>query len=883
MSVKEVPRNAGSQSPAMQQYHRMKAEHPDALLLFRMGDFYELFFEDAVTAARVLDIALTSRSKDRDGTAVPMCGVPHHSATGYIARLVKQGFRVAMCEQMEDPRTAKGVVKREVVRVVTPGTQLDAAAVDAGEASFVLAVDPGPSSLGAAWLDATTGQFFAAEWTDAARWERLRDEVGATRPRELLVGRGAELPAWLLERAQPESAIPRTEIDEGAFDPRAARRQLLAHFGVVTLQAFGCEELPRAAAAAGAVLAYVRDTQKRDLGHVTSLQTRQAGDVLHLDGLTRRNLELVENLADGSRRGTLLDVLDATRTPMGSRLLREWMLRPLLQVEAIQDRLDAVEELAFHTVERGRLREAFGGVQDLDRILGRITLGTASPRDMVALARSLRALEGAPALLADCVAPLVRRETKDLAPPLDLAEDVERTLVESPPPALREGGVVRDGVDPELDELREISRGGRSTIAGIEERERSRTGIGSLKVRFNRVFGYYIEVSKPNLGLVPPDYMRKQTIVGGERFVTPELKEYEEKVLQADERILAREGEIVEALRARLAAAARRVQEASRATAVLDVLAALAEAACLHNYVKPRVGTGDDLTYEEGRHPVMERLLPDPFVANDLRMGDGGARLLILTGPNMGGKSTFLRQTAVIVLMAQMGSFVPAREAKVGLVDRIFTRVGAADHILRGQSTFLVEMQETAHILRHATGRSLVILDEIGRGTATFDGLSIAWAVAEHLARTVSGKTLFATHYHELTDLVADLPGVDNIHVSAREWRDGLVFLRKVESGGSDRSFGIQVARLAGMPSSVVVRAQEILRNLERTEFDREGRPRLAHSDDPAPGPGAPRQLALFAGEEEAALAELRRLDVDQLTPLQALSLLAEMKRRLGS
>ena len=865
----------------MQQYHRMKAEHPDALLLFRMGDFYELFFEDAVVAAKALEIALTSRSKDRDGNPVPMCGVPYHAVSAYVARLVRQGFRVALCEQMEDPRAAKGVVKREVVRVITPGTQLDASALDAAETSYVMAIEPGVASLGVAWLEPTTGEFSVAEWDGPGRFDRLRDEIGATRPREILARREADLPAWLSDPAQPEGAIPRAPVDDRAFEPERARREVLAHFGVASLEAFGCEGSPRAVAAAGAALQYVRETQKRDLAHVTSLVTRGPQDVLVLDSLTRRNLELVESLADGGRRGTLLDVLDHTRTPMGGRLLREWILRPLVELERIQDRLDAVEDLAFRALERGRLREALGAVQDLDRILGRVTLGTAGPRDLVALGRSLTALPAAAEALGECVAPLIRLQVKELDPPLDLADEIARTLVDDPPGLVREGAFVRDGVDAELDELRSTSRGGRATIAAIEERERARTGIASLKVRFNRVFGYYIEVSKSNLGLVPADYVRKQTIAGGERFVTPELKEYEDRVLRADELILEREGRIFEDLRGRLAAGARRVQQTSRAAATLDVLASLAEAATRFDYVKPRLGRTDELSFVEGRHPIMERVLAEPFVANDLAMGDGAARLFVLTGPNMGGKSTFLRQTALVVIMAQMGSFVPAREAKVGLVDRVFTRVGASDQILRGQSTFMVEMQETAHILRHATVGSLLLLDEIGRGTATFDGLSIAWAVAEHIASSAAGpKTIFATHYHELVDLAADLPSVGNLHVSAREWQDTVVFLRKIEQGGSDRSFGIQVARLAGLPAGVVIRAQEILRNLESTEFDREGRPRLAHSEHAAPS-GA-RQLALFSGQDDAVLEELRRAEPDQLTPLQALALLAELRKRLS-
>jgi DNA mismatch repair protein MutS len=872
---------SSNQTPAMLQYHRMKAEHPDALLLFRMGDFYELFHEDAVVAARALDIALTSRAKEKDGTPIPMCGVPHHAVASYVARLTRQGFRVALCEQMEDPRFARGVVKREVVRVVTPGAPLDSAAMEASETSFVLAVAANAGAVGAAWLEPTTGQLEVEQWTGPDAWERLRDELGATAPREILAGRNAALPAWLTDGAQAEAAIPRTLVEDRWLEPAAARRELLAHFGVLTLQAFGCEELPLAVAAAGAALRYVRDSQKRDLGHVGDLRTRRPDDALIVDAVTRRNLELVENLVDGTRRGTLLDVLDHTKTAMGGRRLRECILRPLRDLEPIQDRLDAVEELAFRTRERGALRDALGAVQDLDRIMGRVTLGTCSPRDLVALARSLRALPAAADALAGFEAPLVRRLAKDLDPPLHVADRAEAILVDDPPGTLREGGVIRDGVDAELDELRAVARGGRTTIAAIEERERARTGIASLKVRFNRVFGYYIEVSRPNLHLVPADYVRKQTVAGGERFVTPELKEYEDKVLRADESLLRREAEVFETLRVAIAADARAVQLTSTAASWLDVVASLAEAASLHDYVKPRMVRGEALSYVDGRHPVMERVLSEPFVANDLALEEGQPRLFILTGPNMGGKSTYLRQTALIVVMAQMGGFVAAREAKVGLVDRVFTRVGASDQILRGQSTFMVEMQETAHILRQATSASLVLLDEIGRGTATFDGLSIAWAVAEHLARAAgSPRTLFATHYHELTDLAADLPAVGNLHVSAREWKDSVVFLRKIEPGGSDRSFGIQVARLAGLPATVVARAQEILRNLERTEFDREGRPRLAHSEEET-GQAAPRQLALFSGAEEGVLEELRRVDPESLTPLQALALLAELQVRL--
>jgi DNA mismatch repair protein MutS len=877
-----MPNRSIPQTPAMQQYQRLKSQYPDALLFFRMGDFYELFFDDAVIASQALEIALTSRSKDGAGEPIPMCGVPHHAAASYINRVVKLGHRVALCEQLEDPRSAKGVVKRDVVRVITPGTQLDPGALEGNETSFVLAISPGSAAIGVAFLDATTGVFFVRQWDGPDRWERLRDDIGAVRPREILIPDTAVLPEWLSDSSQPESAIPSTRIEDRSFDAKAARSVLLSHFGVSTLEAFGCERLPLAAAAGGAVLRYVRETQKRDLTHVTALSTQNQDGVLVIDGATRRHLELVENLVDGGRQGTLLALLDRTTTSMGARLLRQWILHPLTYIEPIQDRLDAVEELAFSTVERGRLRESLARIQDLDRILARVTLGTASPRDLVVLARSLRVTPALVDGLTWSVSPLLRLQQKDLSPPLAVADDIEATLDDEPPATVREPGLIRDGVDPLLDELRSTSRGAKATITSIEERERARTGIPSLKVRFNRVFGYYIEISKSNLSLAPADYVRKQTIAGGERFITPELKAYEDKVLRADERIQERESQLFESLRQRVSAQARRIQQTSRAIASIDLLAALAEAAARQAYVKPRISNERQIVYLEGRHPVMEALLSEPFVANDLRLEEHGPRTLILTGPNMGGKSTFLRQTALIVIMAQMGSFVPAREAKIGVIDRVFTRVGAMDFILKGQSTFMVEMQETAHILRHATERSLVLLDEIGRGTATFDGLSIAWAVAEHLAaRDPSPMTIFATHYHELTDLAAEFANVGNLHVAAREWNDTVVFLRKIEPGGSDRSFGIHVARLAGLPVDVVTRAREILQNLEQTEFDGEGRPRLAHSQSQTSR--AERQLSLFAPAEDAVLADLRRLDIDHLTPLEALQLLAEVKRRLDT
>ena len=652
---------------------------------------------------------------------------------------------------------------------------------------------------------------------------------------------------------------------------------------MINLEAMGCERMPEAATAAGALLLYLRSTQKRELSHITSLSRRDDGDVLILDESTRRNLELVENLIDGSPRGTLLSVLDQTHSPMGGRLLRDWILRPLSRREPIQDRLDAVEELAFRSRTRSDLEDALARIRDLDRLVAKLTFGRSNPRDLVSLASSLRGVAAAIVAGAELNAPLLRGQIKSLEAQEVLADHIVKTLVESPPLTIGDGETVRHGVDPQIDELRSLHTGGKDAIARIEGHERERTGIASLKVRYNRVFGYYIEISKPNLHLVPDDYIRRQTVVSGERFVTPELKDFEEKVLRAEEHLLERERDVVDALVQEALLSVKSLQATSRAIAIIDVIASLAEAAQRLNYVKPRLSEDGELVYREGRHPVVESSTENPFVANDLVFGSASEspRLFIVTGPNMGGKSTFLRQTGLIVVMAQMGSFVPALEAKIAVCDRLFTRVGASDYLLRGQSTFMVEMQETAYILRHATDRSLLLLDEIGRGTATFDGLSIAWAVSEHLADRGAHcpRTLFATHYHELVDLAVDRPAVSNLHVTAREWKDDILFLRRVEPGGSDRSFGIQVAKLSGLPGPVVKRAREILKNLEQTEFDSEGRPKLARTGIM----GAPRerQLSLFAPASDAVADDIRKTDVNALTPIEALNMLVELKKKL--
>ena len=867
----------------MRQYLDAKQQHRDAIVLFRMGDFYEMFYEDALVGARALDLTLTSRSKDANGGGIPMCGVPHHAVDGYIARLVRKGFRVAICEQTEDPRKAKGVVKREVVRVVSPGTLTDTNYLDAREPAFLMAVSPAGATIGVALLDLSTGEFTAAEYSGVDGMQALADEIAVLRPREIVVPEPGNGSGPTLPTAVTAAQLPLTPIDGWTFDFEAARRTLLDQLRAGGLEGFGLDTHPAAVAAAGALVHHLRGTQKVDLAHVRSIAYRQRADSLLVDPTTLKHLEIVEG-SEGGRAGSLLDELDRTVTSIGSRLLRSWLLRPLVTLEPIRDRLDAVEELAFRTVDRGKFRDAIKTVQDLERLVARAALGTAGPRDLVGLKTSLAIVPRLRTVLTELQAPLVRSLLAELDDLPELRATIEATLVDEAPALARDGGFTRDGIDGELDELRTISRGGKQVIAQLEERERARTGINSLKVRYNRVFGYYIEISKSNLHAVPADYHRKQTIAGGERFITPALKEYEEKVLGADERIRERELEIFERLRGVVAAEAPRIQGTARALAALDVLASFAETAAVNNYIKPHVHDADELAVADARHPVVERRTAaagEPFVANDITLNGGSCQLIVLTGPNMGGKSTYLRQTALVCVMAQAGSFVPARDAKIPLVDRIFARVGASDNIARGHSTFMVEMQETAHILHTATSRSLVVLDEIGRGTATFDGLSIAWAVAEFLATNAKmrPKTLFATHYHELTDLADATPGVVNFHVAAREWKDDIIFLRKIVPGRSDRSYGIQVARLAGLPKTVIDRAREILGALERDELTRGGRPSLSGT------PGDPqRQLGLFqtiAPPDDVVREKIAAIDVDRMTPMEALTFLAEIKKQL--
>jgi len=858
----------------MRQYLDVKRVHRDAIVFFRMGDFYEMFYEDALAASRALELTLTSRAKDASGGAIPMCGLPFHAADTYLARLVRQGYRVAICDQVEDPRKAKGVVKREVTRVVSPGTFTDASYLEAREPAFLAAVHASADARawGLAFVDPSTGEFAASEFAGADARLRLAAELALLRPKEILAADGAEIDAVV--EGTPHARV--TRIDGWTFDPARARDVLCGQLQTASLAGHGLEAAPLAVAAAGAIVTYLRETQRTEITHVRDISLRAATDALIVDPVTLRHLNIIEGV-EGGRDGSVLEAIDRTITSMGGRLLRQWLLRPLVTLARIQDRLDAVEDFAFRATDRGKLRELLRGMHDLERLIARVSLGTAGPRDLVAIGQSLSLLPRLRAIVQDMQAPLVRNFVAEIDELIDVRDAIQTTLVDEPPVIARDGGVIRDGVDTELDRLRAISRGGKSAIAAMEEAERARTGITSLKIRFNRVFGYYIEISKANLGAVPADYIRKQTIAGGERFITPALKEHEDAVLGADERMAARELELFDDLRRRTAAEAPRVLDTARAVATLDVLAALGDTAASANYTKPFLHDGDEFQAADARHPVVERHVAGAFVPNDIGLDAGGRQLIILTGPNMGGKSTYLRQTAILALMAQAGSFVPARSAKLSVVDRIYARVGASDNIARGQSTFMVEMQETAAILHTATSRSLVILDEIGRGTATFDGLSLAWAVAEYLATNERArpKTIFATHYHELTDLADALPSVSNCHVAAREFKDDIVFLHKIVAGRSDRSYGIQVARLAGVPAPVIRRASEILKSLERDELARGGRPSLSGAP-----PAAQQQLALFhPPESHAVVDKLRSLDLDRLTPIDALNLLAILKR----
>lgn len=819
-------------TPMMRQYHEVKRRFPGKLVFFRLGDFYEMFYEDAVVASRELEITLTSRNKDKGGVPVPMCGVPYHSVDGYIARLMKKGYKIAICEQVEDPKTARKLVHREVTRVLTPGTVVDEMLLEPKDHNFLGSLYVTPEGIGLAFMDLSTADFLATEFLGDDAWPKALDELTRFTPKEIVFPEHSsdELRERLLN--EWSDAWVSSALDDWAFSSDYAQRLLLEHFGVASLDGFGAAGKSFSLSAAGALIHYLRDSQLAALGKVATLRFFESSDFLKLDASTVTNLELVQTL-DGSRKGSLLSFLDMTRTGMGARLLKSWLLLPLLDVARLERRQDAIEALTSGVQAHGRLSRNLNEVHDMERLISRVMLGVAGPRELLALRDSLRVVPLIRAVLPEFSAARIAEICEELDDMSDIVTLIDNSIADDPPVSANDPGIIRSGYSAELDELRSIRQMGKGYIASLEAAERQKTGISSLKVKFNQVFGYFIEVTKSNLSLVPSNYIRKQTLVNCERFVTEELQQFEEKVLGAEEKIAVLEKEIFAAVRKAVAAHGARVQKSARLLGELDVYAALAEVASKNDYVRPVLTGGDEIYIRQGRHPVVEQQCR-PFIPNDLYLNSTSDQLIILTGPNMGGKSTYLRQTALILILAQIGSFVPAQEARLCCVDRIYTRVGASDNLARGRSTFMVEMIETANILNTATNRSLILLDEVGRGTATFDGLSLAWAIAEYLVRNPvhRAKTLFATHYHELTRMSEVHAGVKNYCMAIQEAGKEIVFLKRVQPGVADKSYGIEVARLAGMPREVLQRANSILERLERKEIDLAGRARRRPAEE---------------------------------------------------
>lgn len=913
MSSRAKSKPAGQLTPMLRHYLEVKADHPDSVLLYRMGDFYELFFEDAVEAAPLLGVTLTARGKGTPNET-PMCGVPHHAIDTYIGKLLRAGRKVAMCDQVEDPKQAKGLVKREVTRVITPGTVSEPELLDAKEENLLAALAWRGDTGAAAFLDVSTGDFSVRRWGSA---ELALEDLAVTRPREVVYPAG-ELPSSLSEWVAREVMCFTAIEDDALLERRRAADLLREQLDAATLRGFGLDDREPAVEAAGLALAYARDTQLSELAHVRSLSVRESADAAVLDATTLANLEVFRTLradspnlagtdararaSSGPRKATLVGVLDATATAAGGRLLREWLRRPRKEPAAIAARHDAVEELVAGEAMRHAAREDLAHIADVERLSARAVLGNLGPREAAALRDALARVPSVLRTVAASNASLLR-EVATADPRSALSERLASHLVAEPPATLRDGGVIAEGIDEELDQCRSLAGDSKRHILALEARERQETGITSLKVRFNKVFGYYLEVTKANQHLVPDHYIRKQTLVNAERYVTPEIKELEEQILGAEERQIALEEQHFVRLREAVAAEAEVLRTLARKLALLDTVAAFAEVAARRGYRRPTIGPlGAPISIRDGRHPVVESTTTEPFVPNDVDLDGEAAQIVVLTGPNMGGKSTYLRQVALLVLMAQAGSFVPAEAAEIGVVDRIFSRVGASDDLARGESTFMVEMIETANILHHATEHSLVILDEVGRGTATFDGLSLAWAIVEYLHEHARRrpKTLFATHYHELTELADLLPRVVNRTLSVREWQDRIVFLRRVRPGAADKSYGLHVARLAGLPPAVVVRAGEVLANLEQLAYDQRGRPRLAGGAS-APVGISDGQMPLFVAApavdspppeiESAASASpgaervatlLRDTEVDDLTPRRALELVYQLRDELS-
>lgn len=883
----------------LRQYLEIKKLYPGTLLFFRLGDFYELFNEDALVGSRELEIVLTARQKDSKNP-IPMCGVPYHAASNYISRLIKKGYRVAICEQTETPSKGVKLVKREVVKVITPGTAVDPQLVDSREPVYLSSICGAGESFGAAFLDISTGNFTATQINDRSAWEKILEAVESVAPREILYPRsleplvesafGVQRTAELLTIGSSNGEMrpnfrrfsaTLTARDDFAFDPEGSRAALVKQLKTKELTAYGFNNKTEAVRAAGACLQYAHETQRAAADHISEIEYFESTDFMILDSITLKNLEMIESAGEENRKRTLLGVIDETITGMGGRLLRSWLLRPSIKRSEIQTRLSAVSELT-DAILRDKIRFLLKEVSDLERLVGRLNLGNASARDLIALERSLSQAPKINETLADAESLLIQVLSENIFELPEVRALVQSSISDEPPLNITDGGTIRSGFNAELDELRDISRNAKQVIASFEDQEKRRTGIANLKVRFNNVFGYYIEISKGNISRAPDTYERRQTLANAERFTTPQLKEWERKVLGADEKIVELETAIFDSIRKQVQAETQKLQSTARALATLDALASFAETAAKRNYVCPVLHDGDEIEIKNGRHPIVEAFVNESFIPNDIYLNNSTDRLLIITGANMGGKSTILRQVALIQVLAQIGSFVPATQARLPILDRIWTRVGASDDLASGRSTFMVEMTETATILHNATPRSLVLLDEIGRGTSTFDGLSIAWAVAEYLHNSPehSAKTIFATHYHELTELAENLPGAKNYRIAVSEEDGDVVFLHKLEKGKSSKSYGIAVAGLAGLPPKVIHRAKEVLSKLEKHElavFGDEAPTGIAH----AAGKKLASQLSLFAISNESAIDELRGLDIDGLSPEETREILKSVRNKI--
>lgn len=876
-------------TPMMQQYKKTKEEFKDCILFYRLGDFYEMFFDDAKIVSKELELTLTGKNCGLEERA-PMCGVPFHAVEGYLSKLVSRGYKVAICEQVEDPAQAKGLVKREVIRVVTPGTNLNAQALDESRNNYIMSIVYVSDRFGISFADVTTGDYFVTE-VDSVR--KLLDEMYKFSPKEVICNEALVMSGVDMEDLKERLHLTMYALESWYFDDELCQRALLEHFRVSSLKGLGAADFGCGVIAAGALLRYLTETQKTSLSHMSKLQPYISGNFMVIDSSSRRNLELVETLREKQKRGSLLWVLDKTKTAMGARTLRGYVEQPLIQKEEIERRLQAVEELNSQMITREELREYLSPVYDLERLIGRISYQTANPRDLIAFKTSLGMLPHLKTLLMDFQSPLLQEIQNDLDVLPDLYELIESSVIEEPPVTIREGNIIKDGYHEEVDRFRKAKTEGKSWLAEIETKERERTGIKNLRIKYNKVFGYYLEVTNSYKDLVPEDYIRKQTLTNAERYITPELKELEDTILGAEEKLTALEYELFTDIRDRIAAEVLRIQRTAKAVARLDVFTGLAFVADKNHYVRPKINHQGVVDIQKGRHPVVEQMIPENmFISNDTYLDNDSNRISVITGPNMAGKSTYMRQTALIVLMAQIGSFVPAERADIGIVDRIFTRVGASDDLASGQSTFMVEMNEVSNILRNATANSLLILDEIGRGTSTFDGLSIAWAVIEHIAdkKLLGAKTLFATHYHELTELEGTMEGVNNYCIAVKEKGDDIVFLRKIVQGGADRSYGIQVAKLAGVPESVIERAKELAEELSRADISvkakniaEEGRAKGKQKKKPKRYDEVDlEQISLFdTVKNEDVIRELEELDLPNMTPMEAMNTLNRLQNRL--